>query len=637
MKLRKKPNNKKIVYNKMGNQKTPTLTSRQPLSNSPKNNDILLTNKLLEDLSISIASINKRLTDIESLKDSQDVFHKNTNKQFHKLFEKVSNLKDDVETINFECSQLTEKIECLETTIDVDDVYADADDSVEDEDEDDDGDSDEDEDEDEDADADSDEDDADEVYRMFQALKSYGLNKLKTMNYCKNELKIHKELLKKYLENKSVGIDQACVAYFISQSIDEKNKLLEDELKISTIISENPIPYRYRIGQFNLPDSIKRKVIQRMNIMSASEENKGKWTQWIDGFMEIPWNTYASMPININSPLREIHGFLSNARDTLDKVAYGQNKTKEHIIEVMSKMITNPGKVGNVFCIHGPMGTGKTTLIKNGMAKALGLPFIFISLGGMQDSSHLVGHDYTYEGSTSGRIVEGLKSCKCMNPIIYFDELDKVSSSSSGLEIINLLIHLTDSSQNSDFQDKYYSEIPFDLSKAIFVFSMNDLESVNPILRDRMHMIKVDKFVMDDKLKIAREFLLPEITSGYGLKPDDLIFSDSILRHIIMKTTETEDGVRGIKKRLETIVSKMNVVKLLNSTDVLENTNKKRKLNKTTKSDDIDIANELKKKNNILHSISVGEIKFPLEVDLELLNKLFDKEDDSNFPYYMYS
>ena len=618
MKLRKKPNNKKMVYNKMGNHKISNATSRQP-ANHNKTNDVSLTNKLLEDLTTAIANVNKRLSDIEGFRDSQDTFHKNTNKQFHKLFEKVSNLKDDVETINFECSQLTEKIECLETT------YEDDED-----------------DEDDDVDHDVDDyigDEENTLAQLFQTVKSYGMNKLKTMNYSKHDFKIHKELLENYLKTNSVGIDQSCVDYFITLGIPEKQNLIEDELKISTIIAENPIPYRYRIEQFNLPDSIKRKVIQRMNIMSASTENKGKWTQWIDGFMEIPWNNYASMPINVNSPLREIHHFLGNARDTLDNVAYGQNKTKEHIIEVMSKMITNPGKVGNVFCIHGPMGTGKTTLIKNGMAKALGLPFIFISLGGMQDSSHLVGHDYTYEGSTPGRIVEGLKSCKCMNPIIYFDELDKVSESSRGTEIINLLIHLTDSSQNSDFQDKYYSEIPFDLSKAIFVFSMNHLESVNPILRDRMHMIKVDKFVMDDKLKIAREFLLPEITSGYGLKPDDLIFSDSILRHIIMKTTETEDGVRGIKKRLETIVSKMNVVKLLNSTDVLENKNKnkKRKLNKTTKSDETDIADDLKKKNNILHSLKVDEIKFPVEVDLQLLNKLFDKEDASDFPYYMYS
>ena len=137
----------------------------------------------------------------------------------------------------------------------------------------------------------------------------------------------------------------------------------------------------------------------------------------------------------------------------MNRVIYGQDETKDVIIQIISKMITNPQKSGNVFAVYGPPGVGKTTIIKEGMSQALGLPFAFISLGGATDSSYLDGHGYTYEGSIPGKIVDLLKKSKCMNPIFYFDELDKVSDTRKGEEIANLLIHLTDPSQNNMFQD----------------------------------------------------------------------------------------------------------------------------------------------------------------------------------------
>ena len=292
---------------------------------------------------------------------------------------------------------------------------------------------------------------------------------------------------------------------------------------------------------------------------------------------------------------------------------------------------------------------------------------MFISLGGMQDSSHLVGHDYTYEGSTAGRIVEGLKSCKSMNPIIFFDELDKVSESNRGTEIINLLIHLTDSSQNNQFQDKYYSEIPFDLSKAIFVFSLNHIENVNPILKDRMHQIKMDKFSSDEKVIISRDYLLPELYKEYNISNREIIFSDEIIRCIVGKTSEKEDGVRGIRKRLETVISKLNVVKWLikrNSNidnDTIDNDNEERSSKRRRIEKNIESKEDKTKKNkkntdklnkvkintpieeiiethDILKCIDIRDIKFPLTITQDLINKLLKKNvDKSDFPYYMYT
>jgi len=254
-----------------------------------------------------------------------------------------------------------------------------------------------------------------------------------------------------------------------------------------------------------------------------------------------------------------------------------------------------------------------------------------------------------------------------MNPIIFFDELDKVSETSRGNEINNMLIHMTDSSQNDHFQDKYYSEIPIDLSKAIFVFSLNHIEKINPILRDRMHMIKLDKFNGDEKLTISKDYILPELYSEYNITADEVIFGDEILRHIISKTVEKEDGVRGIKRRIETILSKLNVIKLLlkqndnnNTIDnqqEIEHINKKRKITNNNKKDNsIDDKVKSKKskksknkepvkqidlvieKHNILQCVDIREISFPINVDITLVSKLLNKiTDNSDFPYYMYS
>ena len=311
------------------------------------------------------------------------------------------------------------------------------------------------------------------------------------------------------------------------------------------------------------------------------------------------------------------------------------------MIQLVSKIISNPSSVGNVFSIYGPMGTGKTTIIKNGLSKLLGLPFIFISLGGATDSSFLDGHSYTYEGSIPGRIVEALKTTKCMNPIFYFDELDKVSETSRGVEIINLLIHLTDPSQNSHYNDKYYGDIPFDLSKALFVFSFNDLKRVNPILRDRMNLIKVDGFTFEDKINIARDFLLPSIFNEYSINLNEIIFNEEIIKYIINKnqsslSTEKEEGVRGIKKRLEIVISNLNVIKIAfmnNKYIENEEENNQTSVNNSTKSKSSQLKKRLRKKHKKQlneNNISQDKIQIDLESIKKILPNLKDKLSSNN-------
>ena len=208
------------------------------------------------------------------------------------------------------------------------------------------------------------------------------------------------------------------------------------------------------------------------------------------------------------------------------------------------------------------MGNGKTTLVKEGIAKALNRPFAFIALGGASDSSFFDGHNFTYEGSRWGRIIDILMQCKCMNPIIYFDELDKVSETYKGDEIIHLLTHLTDSSQNNCFHDNYYPGIDFDLSKVLFIFSFNDESKINRILKDRMNVINTKGFKIEDKLKISTEYLLPELLETYKYN-GKIIFSDEILSYIIKNYTNNEEGVRNLKRSLDNIISKINIYELL--------------------------------------------------------------------------
>ena len=207
--------------------------------------------------------------------------------------------------------------------------------------------------------------------------------------------------------------------------------------------------------------------------------------------------------------------------------------------------------------------THNTSLVKEGISKILNREFAFIPLGGATDSSYLEGHSYTYEGSTWGKIVDILIRSKSMNPVIYFDELDKISETPKGEEIIGILTHLTDTTQNSQFHDKYFAEIDFDLSKCLFIFSYNDPLKVNPILLDRMYKIKTTGYKVKDKIVIAKQYLIPKIRYEVNFKEGDIIIPDATLNYIIDNYTEKEDGVRNLKRCIEIVYKKLNLYRLV--------------------------------------------------------------------------
>jgi ATP-dependent Lon protease len=269
----------------------------------------------------------------------------------------------------------------------------------------------------------------------------------------------------------------------------------------------------------------------------------------------------------IENKINTINLFMKTVAKTLDDSVYGHCKAKRQIERIIGQWISGE-LTGYCFGFEGPPGVGKTSLAKKGISNCLkddqgvSRPFSFIAMGGSTNSSTLDGHNYTYVGSTWGRIVDILMDTKIMNPIIFIDELDKVSKTDNGKEIIGILMHLIDQTQNDAFQDKYFNGINLNLSKALFIFSYNDPESIDRILLDRIHRIKFEHLTLEDKLVIMHQFILPEVYQKMGLA-DMIEISNETIEYIIDNYT-AEPGVRKLKEIVFEIFGEINLLFLKN-------------------------------------------------------------------------
>jgi len=361
--------------------------------------------------------------------------------------------------------------------------------------------------------------------------------------------------------------------YYNTLSEEERALIDASEAKIS-VLNRVSMPMRFKILQSHIDDNIKAIAInklQHQEMMSPASGEYHKLTNWLDALVNIPFGKYRGVPIirdmtrQVNAqPFnpQEVSAFLSNTKNVLDSAVYGHEETKNQMIRFLAQWIVNPKSNGSVIGIHGRPGVGKTTLVKEGICKALDIPFVSIPLGGASDGSYLEGHSYTYEGSMWGKIVDVVMKAGCMNPIIYFDELDKVSTTSRGEEIINILIHLTDPGQNSNFSDKYFTDVPIDLSKCIIIFTYNDDSIINPILKDRLIRIEVNDYSIDDKIRIANNHLIPSLMRQFSFAPGEVSIADSTIKYIVNKIEE-EAGVRNLRRSLELIYSTINLKRLL--------------------------------------------------------------------------
>ncbi len=264
----------------------------------------------------------------------------------------------------------------------------------------------------------------------------------------------------------------------------------------------------------------------------------------------------------IEQKYNKINSYMSNVKHILDKAVHGHDKAKKQIERIVGQWI-NGKQDGYCFGFEGPPGTGKTSLAKKGLANCLqdenGVPrpFAMIQMGGDSNGSSIHGHNYTYVGSTWGSIVQILIDKKCMNPIIFIDEVDKISKTEHGKEIVGILTHLLDPSQNDCFQDKYFSGIDLDLSKALFILSYNDVDAIDRILLDRVHRIKFKSLSLEEKLVISKTYILPEVYEKMGLQ-NVIKFDDDVIKFIVDEYT-AEPGVRKLKEILFEIVSEINL------------------------------------------------------------------------------
>ena len=349
----------------------------------------------------------------------------------------------------------------------------------------------------------------------------------------------------------------------------EQHKIMKDLHEINNHVNVDK-PYRLALLESKIPTKYKAVVLQKINQLRAMDPHDSEYFKlknWVDIFMRIPFGKYSVLDVNMAHGIEACQGFMENAMKILNECAYGLNDAKMQILQMIGQWIANPSAMGTSIGLHGPMGTGKTTLVKDGISKILNRQFVLIALGGATDGSVIEGSPYVYEGSGPGIITRKLIETQEMNSCYLFDELDKVGKTEKGQEIIGILTHLTDGTQNDEFDDKYMAGVKFDMSKALLIFSYNDESLVNPILKDRMYSIQTKGYTPKEKIIIATNYLLPRIREQVNFTAEEVIIPDDVLEYIINTPglTKSEDGVRNFKRCLEIIYTKLNLFRLVKS------------------------------------------------------------------------
>jgi ATP-dependent Lon protease len=347
-----------------------------------------------------------------------------------------------------------------------------------------------------------------------------------------------------------------------------RQKLLKFVSKINKITTKHGLNFT-NIKSANKPNSELREcIINFINLFVSNpivvSEIQNIYKSIITNTTNIADNTATILTdiSKIETKYNTINTYINDVKALLDSSVHGHDKAKKQIERIIGQWI-NGKQDGYCFGFEGPPGVGKTSLAKKGLSACLkdengvSRPFAMIQMGGDSNGSSLHGHNYTYVGSTWGSIVQILIDKKCMNPIIFIDEIDKISKTEQGKEIIGILTHLLDPAQNDCFQDKYFSGIDLDLSKALFVLSYNDVDAIDKILLDRVHRIKFKSLSLQEKITIAQKHILPEVYEKMGLQ-NVIQIADDVLKFIIDEYT-IESGVRKLKEILFEVVGEINL------------------------------------------------------------------------------
>ncbi|WP_455821642.1 endopeptidase La [Clostridium butyricum] len=325
----------------------------------------------------------------------------------------------------------------------------------------------------------------------------------------------------------------------------EQLKAIQEELVEDDEEKNEIAKYEEKIEKLKIAKEIKEKLsyeLGRLKNMSSSSAEANVIKTYLDWALDIPWGKYSKESIDI-----------VKARDILNKEHYGLDDVKDRIIEYLAVKQVSKSQKGPILCLVGPPGVGKTSIARS-IANAMNRKYTRISLGGMKDESEIRGHRRTYVGAIPGRITYALKDAKTMNPLILFDEIDKISSTYKG-DPSDALLEILDNEQNKDFRDSYL-ELPLNLSKVMFIATANTLETIPRPLLDRMEVIEVSGYTYEEKFNIAKEHLIPKIFNDLDIPMDNIKIEDESIRVVVEGYTR-ESGVRGLERKLTSLVRKV--------------------------------------------------------------------------------
>jgi ATP-dependent Lon protease len=344
--------------------------------------------------------------------------------------------------------------------------------------------------------------------------------------------------LKNQIQSKvKIDIDQQQREYFLHQQL----KTIQEELGGNVFEAEiEEIRNKAEVKKWS--ESVKKHFNKELDKLQRINPNAAEYSvqrNYLDLLLELPWNDYTTD-----------HFDLKKAKAILDKDHYGMEKVKERIIEYLAVLKLKGDMRSPILCFYGPPGVGKTSLGKS-IAKSLGREYVRMSLGGVRDEAEIRGHRKTYIGAMPGRIIQNLRKAKSANPVFVLDEIDKVGRDSHG-DPSSALLEVLDPEQNSTFYDNYVEQ-DFDLSRAMFVATANNLNTIQPALLDRMELIEVSGYTQEEKVEIARQHLIPKQIAEHGLKKTQVKFSKKAIMKLIDEHTR-ESGVRSLEKRIAKVV-----------------------------------------------------------------------------------
>jgi ATP-dependent Lon protease len=332
-------------------------------------------------------------------------------------------------------------------------------------------------------------------------------------------------------------MDKSQKEYYLRQQLKAIKEELGEKDETQVEIEE----YRTKIQEKNLPEEARKEAERELDRLSRMHPSSAEYTvasTYLDWITALPWHASTQDTVDINK-----------ARKILDDDHYGLDKPKQRILEYLAVRKLKPESKGPILCFAGPPGTGKTSLGQS-IARALGRKFHRISLGGVRDEAEIRGHRRTYVGALPGRIIQGLRRAESKNPVFMLDEIDKVGSDFRG-DPSAALLEVLDPEQNFSFTD-HYLDVPFDLSKVMFITTANILDTIPPALRDRMEVLMLHGYTLDEKLRIAKRYLIPRQRDEHGLQAKQIKFSQGAIKQIIAGYTR-EAGLRNLEREIANI------------------------------------------------------------------------------------